>query len=103
MNRRLIVLFALLLSVCTLLSAGEYEPYEQIEFPDWAIELRRAETIFFGSLPITYTAVSLSMGIYSSLSGDMTDRTGMTIALTAAASSAIALIDYLIGTSGGEE
>lgn len=103
MRRELFICLLLVMFTCSLLTASEYEPYEQMEFPDWAIDLRRAETIFFGSLPITFTAVNLSMGIYSSLSGDSSDKTGLTIALTAAASSAIALIDYLIGASGVQE
>ena len=37
----------------------EYEPYTEEEFPIWAHELRRAESIFFGSLAITFP---LSMG-----------------------------------------
>ncbi len=40
----------------------EYEPYEEDEFPIWSQELRRAETIFFGSLVITFP---VAMGIYS--------------------------------------
>ncbi len=40
----------------------EYEPYEEDEFPIWSMELRRAETIFFGSLVLTFP---VAMGIYS--------------------------------------
>ena len=40
----------------------EYEPYEREAFPIWSLELRRAETIFFGSLVLTFP---LAMGIYS--------------------------------------
>ena len=32
----------------------EYEPYTKEEFPIWTMELRRAESIFFGSLVITF-------------------------------------------------
>ncbi len=40
----------------------EYEPYTKEEFPIWSLELRRAESIFFGSLVITFP---VAMGIYS--------------------------------------
>ena len=40
----------------------EYEPYEKEEFPIWSLELRRAESIFFGSLFLTFP---VAMGIYS--------------------------------------
>jgi hypothetical protein len=29
------------------------EPYRPEEFPDWALDLRRAEIVFFGSLPFS--------------------------------------------------
>ena len=32
----------------------EYEPYEEDEFPVWLSEIRRAESIFFGSMVITF-------------------------------------------------
>ncbi len=31
----------------------EYEPYEESEFPQWALDLRRAEVVFFGAIPLT--------------------------------------------------
>ena len=59
----LLLLFAIFLS---FLPADpiqyEYEPYEEEEFPIWSHELRRAESLFFGSLVLTYP---LAMGIYS--------------------------------------
>lgn len=60
---------SLLLAVLLLLSPlaadpieYEYEPYEKEEFPIWSLELRRAESIFFGSLVLTFP---VAMGIYS--------------------------------------
>ncbi len=38
------------------------EPYEEEEFPQWARDLRRAEIIGFGSLPITLLASRLVYG-----------------------------------------
>ena len=40
----------------------EYVPYEAGEFPAWSVELRRAESIFFGSFVI---ALPLSVGAYA--------------------------------------
>ena len=31
-----------------------YEPYQEGEFPLWTYKIRRAETIFFGSMIITF-------------------------------------------------
>lgn len=67
-------LIALVLVVAPVLSAGmqvsaqstsdrptipEAEPYEQEEFPQWALDLRRAEIVAFGSLPISLLASRL--------------------------------------------
>ena len=65
MKRLLALFISLLLVIAPLASdpiAYEYEPYEEEEFPIWSMELRRAETIFFGSLVITFP---VAMGIYS--------------------------------------
>ena len=64
--RRVIACVLAVLMVIPPLAADpieyEYEPYEEDEFPIWSYELRRAESIFFGSLVITFP---LSMGIYA--------------------------------------
>lgn len=41
-----------------------YEPYKEEEFPKWALDLRRAEVIFFGTIPFTFFASSLSYDLY---------------------------------------
>ncbi|TFG61895.1 MAG: hypothetical protein E4H36_09350 [Spirochaetales bacterium] len=57
----------LLLAVFSGLPAQENqtppEPYEEEEFPDWALSLRRGEIILIGSYPITFLATSLVYGL----------------------------------------
>ena len=64
--KRVVAAVLIILTVLTPLSADpieyEYEPYEKEEFPIWTQELRRAESIFFGSLVITFP---VAMGIYN--------------------------------------
>lgn len=66
MIRKAISILLILLTLLTPLFSDpieyEYEPYEKEEFPIWSLELRRAETIFFGALVITFP---VAMGIYS--------------------------------------
>ena len=56
--RRIIALLLAVLIALPPLAADtidfEYEPYTEEEFPIWSHELRRAESIFFGSLVITF-------------------------------------------------
>lgn len=69
------ITFILILSIVFSLSAEtithssfkyQYESYEEEEFPLWSIELRRAETIFFGSLVFTVPVSAMVMGALSS-------------------------------------
>lgn len=78
----------------------EYVPYEAGEFPQWSVELRRAESIFFGSFVI---ALPLSVGVYNiakSLGMPSTNATAEAlyqIAGAAGIASVIALADWIIG------
>ena len=64
--RRVIALLLAVLLILPPLAADpieyEYEPYTEEEFPIWSYELRRAESIFFGSLVITFP---VAMGVYA--------------------------------------
>lgn len=63
--RRLIAFILLIVLSFSLFAdpiVYEYEPYEEEEFPIWSHELRRAESIFFGSFVIT---LPVSMLIYN--------------------------------------
>ena len=78
----------------------EYVPYEAGEFPEWAVELRRAESIFFGSFVI---ALPVSIGVYNlAKSWGMPGSTPSMEALyqvagAAGIASVIALADWIIG------
>lgn len=41
----------------------EAEPYDEAEFPQWALDLRRAEIVALGALPITLLASRLLYGL----------------------------------------
>lgn len=79
----------------------EYEPYEEEEFPLWSYELRRAESIFFGSfvitLPVSMLCYNLAGQLGAPISADMTTGTLHSAAIAGGLSLAIAGIDYLIG------
>ncbi|MGC9311361.1 MAG: hypothetical protein ACP5IA_01615 [Sediminispirochaetaceae bacterium] len=93
----------------------DYEPYSPDEFPEWAHQLRRYETIFFGSLPFAFLFTSLGFDFYAYAANDFDDnylplflgtspekedfnnRTiGARIAVSISLSAVIAYIDYLI-------
>lgn len=97
MKKAVLVLILLCVSaiVCSpvfSLAPGDYEPYKEGEFPKWALDLRRAETIFFGGIPITYTVTALAL----SLANRPTDF-WPTIAYACSFSAVIAVIDYILG------
>ncbi len=69
-----------------------YEPYGDDEFPQWAIDLRRAECIFFGGIPITLPVTYLVTNL---MNKDLTLLQAVGIACTASA--VITLIDYILG------
>ena len=72
------------------------QPYEDSEFPKWSLDLRRGEIIFFGSIPLTYAMTSLVSS--SIVKKDLTFW--QTLAISAGVSSAIAILDYILGLSG---
>jgi len=88
----LICLTALVCSPVFSLDMKDYEPYSQDEFPKWTLDLRRAECIFFGGIPIAYPVTALAFSI--------ADRDASFLekaAIACSISAAIALIDYIIG------
>ena len=74
------------------LSMDGYEPYTKAEFPKWSLDLRRAETIFFGGIPIAFPLV----GVAYSIAGQSPEFL-QTLGIACAVSAAITLIDYIIG------
>ena len=93
----------------------EYEPYEEEEFPGWAHDLRRAEVIFFGTIPFTFFASGLSYDLYKyasnnfnsdfapALFGNTTppvltnDEKWQLIKISVSLSAFLSLLDYLLG------
>lgn len=85
----------LLISISFSLFALDFtnaKPYTDDEFPELVLDLRRAEIIFFGGIPLAYPIVNLAM---SSL-GQETDF-AKTMAIACSVSAVIAVADYVIG------
>ncbi len=108
--KRIIAAVLILLMVLSPVSSDpieyEYEPYEKEEFPIWSLELRRAESIFFGSLVITFP---VAMGIYSlasSLGMPTPDEDYQRVLQQALIAGGLSLIiagtDWIIGRVSGE-
>jgi len=69
-----------------------YTPYSQDEFPQWAIKVRRAETLFFGGVPLVLPVVSIASNLI------WEDASFYKIlAISASVSTVIVLIDFLMG------
>ncbi|ADK81585.1 hypothetical protein [Sediminispirochaeta smaragdinae] len=126
---RIVVFLILLCFVATLLPAddtedtasdeSDYEPYSASEFPQWALDLRRAEVIFFGSLPFTLLLSTLGFDSYNYVAHDfdtdyvpfystgsgeyLVDSEERTYRILAAVGGSLllALVDYIIGASSG--
>ena len=104
MKKALALLLIVLMAIPPVFSDPieyEYEPYEEEEFPIWSYELRRAESIFFGSLVITFP---VSMGIYAlgkQLGMPTPSETYQEVlieaGIAAGLSAVIAFADWLIG------
>ncbi len=86
----------------TILGAADYEPYRIDEFPEWSVKLRRAETLMFGSLPITIGVTGLAYSTAQLLgaakfSQDPFVDTMTVIGIAGGLSLVIAVADYIIG------
>jgi len=90
-----IVAVVLLIAICSSVFALDLktaEPYSDSEFPKFALDLRRAEIIFFGGIPIVYPLTSLAMNTMK-VDTNFWKTMGITCSITAA----IVLADYVIG------
>ncbi len=76
-----------------------YELYVYDEFPDWMHKVRRAESLFIGSLPLTFGAVTLAVNLFSvNTSGTLIhDDYLFRIGISAAVSLGIVIIDFVLG------
>ena len=68
------------------------QPYEKIEFAKWSLDLRRADTIFFGSLPITVPVTFLIFDAFKS-EWEFWPKFG----IACGASAIITLTDFILG------
>jgi hypothetical protein len=103
------------------LEAGEYEPYEKEEFPRWARDLRRFESIFFGSIPFTFFFTSAGYETYAYVDNGyspeylplflgnspakqqfLADTMWQRVAVGLSLSAVVATLDYLLGLGENE-
>lgn len=87
-----ITLFFIISTPLFALDMGNYEPYTTVEFPKWSLDLRRAESLFFGGLPIAFPLVTAAY----SIAGQQADFLPV-LGISCAVSATIVLIDYIIG------
>lgn len=77
-----------------------FTPYEDGEFPNWSLDLRRAETIFFGSYVITMPVAAGSIALMNNLdmlSMDNRQQVFATIGVATGLSLFIAGLDWMLG------
>ena len=111
------VCFLFFISFCPLWGdeLPDYEPYQEDEFPGWAKDLRRAEVIFFGTIPFTFLLSNLSFSLYQYASSgfdpvwapallgnntppQQTKNTKLQIiGISVSSSFILALLDYILG------
>lgn len=79
----------------------EYEPYDKDEFADWTMELRRAETIFFGSFVITLPLSMLAYNAAIALGAPKPDSTSTAFLYQLAGAAGLSLVitgvDWILG------
>ena len=105
-----LVAIVVIVAICFSLSAEtlthssfgyKYESYSDDEFPIWTIELRRAETLFFGSFVFTVPLAALAVGAMEknnlvSFEGNL-QSTMATMGAAACTSLFIAALDWVLG------
>ncbi|WP_320129310.1 hypothetical protein [uncultured Sphaerochaeta sp.] len=84
-----------------------YTPYEKNEFPIWTYKLRRAESLFFGSLALTLPVASLGYSLAVNYLGAPAASSDINALLLQAGiasiiSAGISLADYIIGEVQGK-
>lgn len=79
----------------------EYEPYEREEFPEWTMELRRAEILFFGSFVVTLPVSIAAYNIGKSFGMPTPESQGLQALYQFAGAAGLSLIiagaDWIIG------
>ncbi len=74
------------------LSLDNYEPYGKHEFPKWALDLRRAECIFFGGIPIAFPLTALTFSLFKQDTNFL-----KTLGIACSVTAMIAIVDYVLG------
>lgn len=105
MNAKRIVAIIILLVLPFYLSSDpityEYEPYQEEEFPIWVHELRRAESIFFGSFVLTFPIAALCYNVAGSLGMPTFKEEYQNVLMQAAWAAGLSLlitgIDWIMG------
>lgn len=109
MGKKLVSLILILCFTLSCLPSADlnvkfpaYEPYTKEEFPLWSQKLRRAETLFFGSLaltlPISVGGYNVVANYFPSVVPEEASKQFVQQALIAVSiSGLIALVDYIIG------
>lgn len=90
-----VVAVLLLISLCCsvfALDMSKAVPYKENEFPKFTYDLRRAEIIFFGSLPLAFPAASLGLSAFK-VETDFWKTMGVACGIAGA----IVLTDFIIG------
>ncbi|MGH0053456.1 MAG: hypothetical protein ACQ5SW_08735 [Sphaerochaetaceae bacterium] len=109
MRRSIAIILLVLMLVPFNLSAADqlagYVPYEEDEFPLWSYKIRRAETLFFGSLVLTLPVAVLLYNVAQNtnlISPASSELQGFLIqgSIAAGISLGISFADYLIGELG---
>ena len=74
------------------LTLNDYEPYSNDEFPKWALDLRRAECIFFGGIPIAFPLTALTFSLFKQETNFL-----KTLGIACSVTAVIAVVDYILG------
>ena len=97
MKKTIIIIIMICFSflVCSpvfALSLDNYEPYDKDEFPKWALDLRRAECIFFGGIPIAFPLTALTFSLFKQDTSFL-----KTLGIACSVTAVIAIVDYVLG------
>lgn len=107
-KRLLVLLLIITLLASPLFAEAElsYEPYGEEEFPIWTMKMRRAESLFFGSLVITLPVSMLAWSLMAN-AGWVNGETNFSnflcqAGIASALSLTIATTDFIIGEVQGD-
>lgn len=100
--KRVIALLLVVVFSLQMVAAADYEPYRTDEFPQWSIKLRRAETLFFGAIPLTLGATGIAYSMARSFGADPihpepNKETLAILGIAGGVALLIALTDFIIG------